>query len=587
MPRPWHTLKRNARSETAHNVIFFDTETRPEVLPDGSERDWLWFGWLCARSRTGKGNWGPARWVRFTTVKAFWRAINRLMRPGTRWFIFCHNTSYDLPVIDVFGAALGAGWTLEGAVIEAPPTILTFTRDGAKLVFLDTLNWLRMPLEKIGKQLGLHKVKMPARTACRARWDAYCRRDVRVIMRWGLQWLAFLKDNDLGGFAPTLAAQCFRTFRHRFMSHEIVIDGDEASHRLSREAYHGGRVECFRLGLQKGPITGVDVNSMYPAVMLDGEFPIRLLRIVKSKPKRQWRKLLKKYCIVARCTVDAAEPCYPAHIDGRLQFPLGRFDAVLCTPEIHHALRRGELVEMRDIAIYEKAPIFREYVEFMWSSRLEAQKRGDDVGSWLYKHLGTNLYGKFGQTGLVYETSSTIKDKTARKYDIVDADSGKVWKARQLGGLLQIMGQEGEARDSFPAIAAHVTSLARVLLWKYIETAGLRHVLYTDTDSLYLTARGAFNIKAHIDASALGRLKVVGVYEHMHIHGLKDYELPHSIVRKGVRASAEQLGPNVFKQTQWSSLKGLLDLGDLTAPRRKSVTKTLRRVYLKGTKNPA
>jgi hypothetical protein len=575
--RLWHVLKGNARSETAHNLIFFDTETKPEVLEDGSERDWLWFGWLCARSRTGKGNWGPARWVRFTTINQFWKAVTKLTRPGSRWFVFCHNTSYDLPVIDIFNAAARHGWTLAGAVIEAPPTIITLEREGAKLVFLDSLNWLRMPLDKVGKQLGLHKLKMPAKTACRGRWDAYCRRDVRVVMVWALRWLGFLKDHDLGGFAPTLASQCFRTFRHRFMTHEIVIDGDEASHKLSREAYHGGRVECFKLGPQKGPVKFYDVNSMYPAVMLDGKFPIKLLAVYDTQARGRWKRLVQKYAIVARCVVSATAPCYPAIIDKKLKFPLGRIETTLCTPEIVLAMKRGELLDMRDIAIYEKAPIFHDYVEFMWSSRVEADERGDDVDGWLFKHMGTNLYGKFGQTGMVYETSENIEDLSAKKFDIVDYDTGKVHKCRQLGGLLQIMSQEGEARDSFPAVAAHVTSAARVLLWEYIETAGLKNMLYSDTDSLYVNAAGARRLNPHVDPAKLGKLKTKPPFAWMHIHGLKDYQLPDENVIKGVRKSAEKIGPNTYRQTQWSSLKGLLDRGDLTAPRRKQVTKVLKR----------
>lgn len=586
MTRIWHKLKRNARSETAHNLLFFDTETKPEKLPDGSERDWLWFGWLCARQRTGKKVWGPERWERFRTVKQFWDALEDVTRAKSRWFIFCHNTSYDLPVIDIFGESVRRGWKVEGAVIEAPPTIITLKRDGVTLVFLDTLNWWRMPLAKLGERLGLAKLPMPAPDAGRKAWDPYCRRDVEVIMTTILQWLAFLKDNDLGGFASTLAAQCFRTFRHRFMTHDIVIDDDTNSHVISREAYHGGRVECFKLGRQEGPITGVDINSMYPDVMRRGMFPTRLNTFHTELPQSRWPRLVRKYCIVARCVVNAKAPCYPAMVNKRLTFPLGEIETTLCTPEIELAMERGELVSMRDIVIYEKAPIFTDYVNFMWENRQAAQADGREVDSWLFKHLGTNLYGKFGQTGMVYESSDQVRDKTARKFTIIDYDTGKVLKCRQLGGLLQVMSQEGEARDSFPAISAHVTSYARVKLWKLMEKAGLRNMLYSDTDSLYVTIEGARRLAGEVDPAALGKLKLVGVYPYMSIYGPKDYELPHQTVIKGIRASAVKIAPNTFTQLQWSSLKGLVNIGQTNAPRRKTVTKVLKRERMVGKKTP-
>ena len=576
---PWHILKRNARSETAHNLIFFDTETKARKHADGSESDYLWFGWACALQRTSQGKWGKEKWKRFSRVGDLWRSLDGMVGTKRRWFIFCHNTSYDLPVIDIFGQAAKRGWKVDGAVIEAPPTIITLTRGGVTLTFLDTLNWWRMSLEKAGKHIGYEKLKMPDPKAPRAEWDTYCRQDVEVIKQLVCTWLDFLKVNDLGGFATTLAGQAFRTFRHRFMSHDVVIDNNEQSHLISREAYHGGRVECFRVGWQKGPVYGVDINSMYPACMLEGFFPIRLHGVYESERKERWEKLLDRYCIVARCSIDSPIPAYAVGSKTGLKFPIGRFEATLTTPEIAFALSRGHLRDMKDIVVYDKAPIFTEYVRFMWGKRQEAQAAKHSVNDWFFKHLGTNLYGKFGQTGMVYESSDWISDKTCKKFDIIDYHTRKVIKCRQLGGLLQTMSKEGEGRESFPAIAAHVTAYGRMMLWGLIDKAGLENLLYTDTDSLYLNAKGFQALQSEIDPKALGKLKVLGEWPWMVIHSLKDYELPGHRVHKGVSAKALQIGPNSFQQVQWSSLKGLVMIGDVTAPRRRKVIKKLARSY--------
>ncbi len=582
MARMWHVLKGNARCETAHNIIFFDTETRCEKQADGSERDYLTFGWLCATQRTSKGNWGAERWKRFHTVQGFWTQLDKLAGKKKRWFLFCHNTNYDLPVLNIFGKSLRNGWKLEGAVIEGPPTIITFKRDGCTLVFLDTLNWWRMPLAKIGERLGLKKLPMPPKDATRLQWDTYCKRDVEVMKVTVLQWLDFLQKHDLGGFASTLASQAFRTYRHRFMQHEIVIDCDERALGVSREAYHGGRVECFRLGHVEGPIYAYDVNSMFPAVMQSNVYPARLLGFYPTQAKSRWSRLLSDYCIVARCELNASAPCYPVTTKNGLCFPRGEFSAALSSPEISLAVERGDLVNMTDIAVYEKQPLFRDFVDFMYAQRLLCSQLGDEVGSWLFKILMNSLYGKWGQTGLVYQTQDHISDTRALKYNIVDYDTGKVFKCRQMGGLLQVMSSEGEARDSFPAIAAHVTAYARVMLWRLAEAAGLANLLYTDTDCLYVTEAGTAGLLPFLDPSALGKLKAVGVWPWIKLHGLKDYEYPGHVVRKGVRADATQEAPNRFRQVQWSSLKGLVGKGDVTAPTRKMITKTLSRVYKKG-----
>lgn len=581
MPRYWHVLKGNLKCETAHNVIFFDTETTPTKQPDGSERDHLWFGWMLVLQRTSDGKWGSDRWYRFSRIGDFWKRINQHSAPKRRWFIFCHNTSFDLPIVDIFGRPQRYGWTLETAVIEAPPTIITFKSDQGTLTFLDTLNWWRIPLATLGDRVGLPKLDMPGHDASRAEWDLYCRRDVEVLRRTVLRWFDFLTANDLGGFAPTLAGQAFRTYRHRFMSHPIVIDDDGESSAIAREGYHGGRVECFRLGRVDGPVTAFDVNSMFPAVMRDEAYPCKLLSRYPTQHPSRWMDLVERYCIVARVTIHARDPCYPVRLKEGLSFPRGQFETTLNTPELARALARDEVVSMRDIVVYEKAKLFEEFVSYMYEQRQRATQAGDGIGNWLFKILMNSLYGKFGQTGQVYETMQKIQDTSSAKFTIIDAQTRAVYKCRQLGGLLQVMRAEGEARDSFPAISGHVTSYARLLLWDLIKTAGERNVIYCDTDSLYVVGRGAQRLRRYVDPVRLGALKRVGEWAWMTIHGLKDYELPGQTIRKGIRKDAREISPGVFEQVRWSSLKGLVGEGDTTAPGRRVIIKRLKREYKK------
>lgn len=579
--RRWHVLKGNQKNETAHNCIFFDTETKPETLPDGSERDHLWFGWLCGIQRTGAGSWGYEHWLRFETVDEFWDIIAGMVRPRSKWFLFCHNTSFDLPVLDIFGASARHGWKLRMAVIEAPPTIITFRKGTVTLTFLDTLNWWRMPLAKLGKRIGFPKLDMPPGEASREQWDTYCRQDCAVIMETVKRWLQFLKDNNLGGFASTLAGQSFRSYRHRFMSKPIVLDADERALKLSREAYHGGRVECFRFGRIEGPVYYLDFNSMYPSVLLGNRYPCKLLRVFDTRPLAQAKRLCADYCVVARCDLDATAPCYPVMTKHGLDFPTGRFSTVLTTPEIALAIERGELLALNDIAIYEAADLFSDYMRYFWQARQHAVAAGDAVDDWLFKIMANSFYGKWGQTGKVYETVSRTEDLSCRKMTVIDADTGRVLRYRQLAGLVQLQASEGEARESFPAIAAHCTAYARVKLWKAAEQARLANVLYCDTDALFVLRAGKRRLRGLIAPTELGGLKQAARWDWIEIHGLKDYETPDHVVRKGIRESAIQIAPNTFRQVQWSSLKGLVGSGDVTAPTRRQIVKHLKREYRK------
>jgi hypothetical protein len=542
----------------------------------------LTFGFAAYRRRLRKDVWSAPKWIRFTTPEDFWDWIFDLRKGKSRLTLFCHNAAFDLPVLNAFALLPAAGWKLHTAVIDSPPVILSWRREGKTLRVLDTLNFWRQKLSVIGETMGLPKLPMPARTASRATWNTYCHRDVEIIMEACLRWFAFLQAHDLGGFAPTIASQAMRGFRHRFMSDPILIDNQPEALALARAAYLGGRVECFRIGKLTGPLTLYDINAHYPHCMSTQRYPTRLMATCRKPDLAEVEKWIARYCVVARCRVTTDEPVYPLEHEGKLLFPVGEFEAVLTSPELHHALARGRVSKITDIALYQSAPIFWDYVHTLYELRLVAQREDNAVLVWQCKRMLNALYGKFGQRGRVYETVTKGVGPEIGVWTEIDADTGEVRNLRQFGGLIQEQKTEGESRDSHPAIAAHVTAHGRMALWGWIERAGRSHVYYVDTDSLLVDAVGAERLAPFVDPAALGKLKREGVFSSGHLYGLKDYRFGEIVRTKGVRASARWVDTNTVEQEHWSTLVGLLRKGDLSAPIVEQRVKHLRRVYTKG-----
>jgi hypothetical protein len=75
---------------------------------------------------------------------------------------------------------------------------------------------------------------------------------------------------------------------------------------------------------------------------------------------------------------------------------------------------------------------------------------------------------------------------------------------------------------------------------------------------------------------------VEGVHDDVIIHGPKDYLIDGHARIKGIRKNAKQIGPNTFEQDKFTTLVGLLRLGQLSAPVVTRLTKHLRRQYTKG-----
>ncbi|HKV95869.1 MAG TPA: DNA polymerase [Gammaproteobacteria bacterium] len=562
--------------------MWFDTETDQEQVDHNTVRHVLRFGWAAYRRRLSSGEWSAPSWCHFTTAAQLWDWIESLLHGRMRLYLFAHNQGFDLPVVDAFSELHRRGFALGKAVIDCPPVLLKWRRAAASIEALDTLNIWRVPLSQLGTKVGLRKLKMPAPGASERRWLAYGRRDVKVIMAACLAWFAFLQTQRLGGFAPTLASQAMRAYRHRFMHVDLLTDADDNALELARESYVGGRVECYRLGRVEGPIYRLDVNSMYPYVMRDSLMPVKLISTTRRSDHADLRAWLSRYCVTAKVDIFTDAPVYPVVHQGRLVFPLNRFTTTLCTPELRYALECGHVERVHHVAVHEGAVIFGEFVSELWELRRAAARAGDKLLEWLLKIFQNSLYGKFGQRGRVYRDAGQVEHTDARAWLELDADTGTTYKHRTLGGLHQVFADDAESFNSMPAIAAHVCAYARLYLWQLQLTAGRENVLYCDTDSLATTEAGYMELAALVNPEQLGALKLEGVESWGIYRGPKDYQYPTYSKTKGVRAAAHWIAPDTVVQQQWSSLVGLVRAGAVSAPTTRAIVKTLQRHYLKG-----
>lgn len=583
MSRRARWLKANKSVRLPQNVIWVDTETDQIKISRNVVGHRLRFGYACHQRTYESHKWVKPKWLRFTTKKQFWNWVERCARSHTRLYLFAHNWAFDAPVLGMFDELPARGWTLKRAVVESPPVILKWTRDRASIEVVDTLNWWRVSLKAVGESIGLPKLEMPAPKASRAKWNAYGRRDVEIIREACLKWWAFIDAYDLGGFAPTLAGQSMRAFRHRYMDHPILLDDNIGALELARASYHGGRTEAFTIGKVAGPIHCLDVNSMYPAVMESKSYPTVLRLFTHRISLAELTDYLKRYCVVAKVCLETREPIYAHATKDKLLFPVGRLVATLTTPDLVTAIRMGQVRSVLSAAIYDRAPIFQRFVQELYQLRLQASARGDEVNKWLLKILMNSLYGKFAQSGAVWSEIGESEDATIRTWVEIDADTGIRRSLRQFAGIVQEKSREAESAASHPAIASHVTAYARAQLWQLFLDAGKEHVYYCDTDSIYVDAVGRERLSKQIDPATLGALKVEAVYPWMVFHGPKDYATPDKVVCKGVKSKARWLGHNRMAQEQWSSLAGLIEHQQLHTPLTATVTKTLRRIYGKGT----
>lgn len=424
----------------------------------------------------------------FTGKELKWRALNWL-RSQPKQICWAVNAEYD--IINLIGFEwIGKLITLQ---YVASGLMRGFYKEGP-ITFLDTLRHWALSVERMGKQLGYLKLEMPHLGCDCEKCVEYCRRDCEVAFKFisemmaRYEWLGLTIKSTL----PSMAMQLFRNmYRGEF---DLLPDGIL---KIFKDAYYGGRVEMFYKGVVTGKTNHYDVNSLFPSVMLNHDFPVLASWYKTKKPDYTKAGAAKGFAEIPKHFI----PCLPVRHYQELLFPYGNVSGVWTYPEIRYLLEQGggfvadEAVEFSDV----EQP-FNEYVKFCYDHRLRSD---NEIDKTFWKLMLNSLYGKFGQTRGI--TTITI-----------DKGSGKAVE-RTISS---------RSKTSNIIWSAYVTSYARVKLHKYLIQCS--KVYYTDTDSLFTPDE--------IETSTeLGDLKLEGVRSLCEFVGNKIYMVDGKAKAKGVR----------------------------------------------------
>lgn len=580
--RPCHRIKGERSLAMPRHLLFFDTETRMTTKPDGSTEHRLRLGWACSWKRAYGRHADSEQWLSFTDGETFWQFVFSHSADKQKLWCIARNINFDFTVLQGWKYLKAAGYKLKFFYCSGTTVIISVYKKGSSLVLLDSMNWFVESLEKTGLRIGIPKMHVDFETVNDSDLSVYCRNDVRIELENFRLFIRFLESNTISRLCYTRGSTAMAAYLFRHYNTPIFIHNNSEAIDLEREAYKGGRVECFRLGeFHEGPYTVVDVNSLYPFAMRDNEYPCCYDRQERYPTEAEFNEYLKTYAVVAKVIVDTQEPVYAVRGE-RTFFPIGRFQASLCTPELLYAQQAGHLIKVIHCVLYNKADLFRSFVDTFYQMRLRFKAEGVDEYVELCKKILNSLYGKFGQKAEEWTKIGECPDEPDRYEYLIYADSPGIHSIRYLMGQCFELTRQGESYDSFPAIAAHVTAYGRLSLWRLMKKAGSGNYFYCDTDSLIVNAKGLRRLKSEMSNTELGKLKVVETMNRMSIYGLKDYQTGQKIVTKGIRSNAEKLSEGVYKQDRWPSIQGMLRSGKGNVYTVEKTIKHLSRTYEKG-----
>ena len=293
------------------------------------------------------------------------------------------------------------------------------------------------------------------------------------------EWIPYLENDVMGlhelleifwrffspwnaGLGITISQQAMSTFRRTI---DYRIPAYPELEGFIRQAYFGGRVEVFKRFGEN--LFYYDFNSLYPDVMRNNEMPV-------GKPTEvQGDRYADDEIGFAKAVIKAPDglriPILGYKNNGKLIFPLGRFSGVWDVAELRKAQDYGYEVAFKNGVKFSGMPMFKDYVDIFY--KMKEDNRGINIPKFtLAKLSSTSLYGKFGESR---EKESVVM--------LPDDIAGLVPISEKLG----IYGKSTYSHSThiLPAIATHVTALARNKLLEGFERVGFDNLFYSDSVS--------------------------------------------------------------------------------------------------------
>lgn len=283
------------------------------------------------------------------------------------------------------------------------------------------------------------------------------------------------------GSAFTMAGQAMKVYR-TFLKDPIPSLPPKVD-AFVRTSYFGGRTEIFKpLFTGPGKLYCYDVNSLYPTIMQNNDFPTKFLYFTQTYHPKKMGFYKAMVTVPHTMHIPPLPTVQKINKSEKLIFPTGTFVGVWSTKELEYAKSQGcKINKIYHGAIFQNGgPIFKEYIDTLYKMRMKAKSEKDGVTDILTKLLMNSLYGRFGlnrfRTNLVFDNGQ---------------ENVKLHHEMTLKGrTVRLMSEDTVLTKTFTnvAIAAWVTSLARIHMHK-IFMQDPENIYYTDTDSLFTTTK--------------------------------------------------------------------------------------------------
>ena len=359
--------------------------------------------------------------------------------------------------------------------------IKVMLESGIKIEFKCSYRLMPISLEKIGKLVGVNKLKenhdynelknfktiddVPQEEL------SYIKNDVEILR------LLIAKLDEFNIKDMTMSSSSYSNWKKTqyLLSKSFTKPDDSYINEVIDKSYKGGitmlnpTYACQVLN----DVISYDVNSLYPSQMLNNSMPVGDPRVFdtisEAKKESRHKKFIYVVYVYRMEVLDGYHPFIG--LSSGFTFSSYSYDYVIEDTTLYlwedefnlfDDYYHGEYEILRVLAFKEINNAFGQYLNH-WKDIKENTK--DQVEKQIAKLMMNSLYGKFGQ-----------KDERTSKKLIGLKDNGSL--------LYDLV--HNEAPYKYRPIASYITSMSRCVLIRAMQM-NANSFVYCDTDSLYLT----------------------------------------------------------------------------------------------------
>jgi len=439
----------------------------------------------------GEGDWQSRYYNEGGCIDLAMRRI--LAKRYCGMHIYAHNAGrfdylFILPWLMTIGAELGYRFTV--IPVSSSIQILDVWKDGRRWRFLDSYKLIPTSLDKAAKTFGVGTkyqldLDLPESSPLWIeRNQADCVQLYDILVKFH-HYIEKVLVSEVGITTPSTS---IKLLRRNYLAKPLPRSED--THTFVRTGYFGGRVEVFKR--EGHGLHYFDINSSYPRAMLE-DMPGGEATEWDGKPPR--RVTSKKIGFVEADvwvpdTINI--PPLPIRLesgkhntdirngapDSKLIFPAGKLHGVWEWDELQLAMEQGcRIHKWYHSTWYEPVSIFKGFVEELYSYRDKRSPKYDVGLAEVAKLMLNSAYGKFGMR--------TLRKKIYR-WDDPELPENAVPASGEPDSPIWYAEEEVDAPYIMPQVAARVTSLARIRLYRAMREAERLGgtVYYCDTDSI-------------------------------------------------------------------------------------------------------